>query len=250
MTAPFAAVMPMAGRGSRFARQGIKEPKPLIELAGRPFFWWAVESLRRTAPPDEMVFVVLDEHCRDFAIDRRIAEHYPAARVVAIPEVTSGAAETAAVGVRAWRDAGPVAVNDCDHAFNCPDLAGVVDGLRGGAEGALLCFRSDSPAYSYARGGADGVVTGTVEKQAVSPFAIAGCYMFASPAGFLGAYDEYRADCPYDELFVSGMFNRLLAQGGRVLKADAARHVSFGTPEERDRIDPHALLRDLRWAEP
>jgi len=245
----FSMVMPMAGRGSRFARLGVAEPKPLIELAGHPFFWWATESVRRAATPDEMVFVVLEEHCRDYAIDRRITAYYPEARIVAIPQVTSGAAETAEIGVRALRSTGPVAVNDCDHAFICPDLSGAVHGLRNGSDGALLCFRSDNPAYSYARIGADGTVSGTVEKVVVSPFAIAGCYMFASPGEFLGLYDDYRADCPYDELFVSGMFNRLAIRGGRIAKVDAVRHVSFGTPEERDRIDPGVFSRELKWTE-
>ena len=49
-------VMPMAGRGSRFA--GVEAlPKPLIELGGKPFFWWAVESVKRLGIVDEMVFV-------------------------------------------------------------------------------------------------------------------------------------------------------------------------------------------------
>ncbi len=240
-------VMPMAGRGSRFARQGIAEPKPLIELAGRPFFWWATESLRRAAPTGEMVFVVLQEHCRDHAIDRRIADYYPDAQVVAIAQVTSGAAETAEIGMRALRSTGPVAVNDCDHAFVCPSLPGALHDLHNGADGALLCFHSANPAYSYARIGADGAVSGTVEKAAVSPFAIAGCYMFAGPGEFLELFADYRADCPYDELFVSGMYNRLAARGGRIAKVDAACHVSFGTPEERDRIDPGIFERELHW---
>src|SRR4029079_9269418 len=42
-----ALVMPMAGRGSRFVRAGRAEPKPLIDVAGRPAFWWAAESVRR-----------------------------------------------------------------------------------------------------------------------------------------------------------------------------------------------------------
>ena len=65
-------VMPMAGRGSRFAREGILQPKPLVDLAGKPFFWWAVESVRRAVEIEQMVFVVLEEHEREFAISDRI----------------------------------------------------------------------------------------------------------------------------------------------------------------------------------
>ena len=78
-------VMPMAGRGARFARRGMLEPKPLIMLAARPFFAWAVESVLRVAPVRRMIFVVLEEHCRAHRIDRRVVELYPEATVIAIP---------------------------------------------------------------------------------------------------------------------------------------------------------------------
>lgn len=243
-------VMPMAGRGSRFAGKGIFEPKPLVDLAGRPFFWWATESIRRAAPVREMAFVVLEEHVRDFGIDRRIAEYYPEAKVVRIPEVTSGAAETAKIGLEALTTSGPVAINDSDHAFLCPELADIVATLSGEVDAALLCFASDSPAYSYARLDADGRVVGTVEKHVVSPYAIAGCYLFSDRSLFLSLYDEYRTDCPYEELFVSGIYNRLAGSGGRISKTVAKRHISFGTPEELARVDPASLSLAGAWLAP
>ena len=240
-------VMPMAGRGSRFARHGVPQPKPLIDLYGRPFFWWAAESVRRAVPVCEMVFVVLDEHREAFAIDRRIVEHYPQARIVSIPEVTSGAAETARIGLEGVRGRGPVAFNDCDHAFDAPGLIGAATALEGEAAGALLCFRSQSPAYSYVRLGTGGEVAGTVEKQVASPFAIAGCYLFAGAATFIDLYDAYRASCPYDELFVSGLYDLMARRGQRLLKVEAEHHCSFGTPEERGRVGRPAFARYLAW---
>ncbi len=233
---PLALVMPMAGRGSRFSRDGVERPKPLIDLCDKPFFWWAAESVRRIAPVAEMVFVVLEEHVRRFAIDAAVRQHYPDASVVALPEVTEGAAETAALGLATLKGTGPVALCDSDHAFACGDSEALVASLGRDADAALLCFESTDPAYSYARLDSGGTVLGTIEKQAVSPLAIAGCYLFANPRTFLDAYRSYRLDCPYDEHFVSGVYNRLLASGGRVGKHVLARHVSFGTPEELARV--------------
>ncbi len=245
--ADLAMVMPMAGRGSRFAREGIPQPKPLVDLAGKPFFWWATESVRRAVPVREMAFVVLEEHVRDFAIDRRVLEFYPEARIVSIPEVTSGAAETAKIGLEALATSGPVAINDSDHAFLCPELPRTADALLGHLDAALLCFTSNSPAYSYAQLNGDGQVIGTVEKQVVSPYAIAGCYLFSDPTLFLSLYEAYRVDCPYDELFVSGLYNRLAGTGGRIGKVSAKRHISFGTPEELERVDQRSLAMELDW---
>lgn len=236
-----ALVMPMAGRGTRFSEGKAIQPKPLIDLGGKPFFWWAIESVRRCVPLREIVCVVLKEHVSAFDIDARILEYYPQARVVVIPEVTDGAAETAQIGVRALTTTGPVAINDCDHAFSA-DLAPLIGALRSGdLDAALLCFPSSNPAYSYVLTDKAGIVTGTVEKRVVGPHAIAGCYFFAEPTRFLAHFDRYRESCPYDELFISGLCDALIADGGTVGKLLAQQHVSFGTPNELACVDVAAL---------
>src|SRR5882724_2770703 len=141
---PPALVMPMAGRGSRFVRNGEPLPKPLIDLSGRPFFWWAVQSVRKFSPLRELLFVVLEEHCQEFGLDRRILGFFPEASILRLPEVTSGAAETARLGIEALRADGPIAINDCDHAFLCPSLAAFAERTATAAAGSLLCFRSNS----------------------------------------------------------------------------------------------------------
>jgi dTDP-glucose pyrophosphorylase len=231
-----ALVTPMAGRGLRFQRSGVQTPKPLVDLHGRPFFWWSTESVVRSIAVRELVFVVLADHVEQFRIDSIIRELYPAARIVSLPEATSGAAETAAIGVAALESSGPVAVNDCDHAFRAVGLQKVVDAMTGPVEGALLGFRADIPAYSYVRLDDDRRVVGTVEKQVVSDLAIAGCYLFADAATFRDRYAAYRRACSYDELFVSGIYNEIIEAGGDVLVHELEYHVSFGTPDEYRRV--------------
>jgi dTDP-glucose pyrophosphorylase len=239
--AELALVMPMAGAGSRFSKLGETRPKPLIELGGRPFFAWAVESVRRAAQVREMVFVVLRAHVRDHAIDEEILRLYPDARIVVIEEPTGGAAETAAIGVEALRSEGPIAINDCDHAF----LATGLGELAAGSDGGLVGFASGDPAYSYAR--LDPLdptrVLGAVEKRCVGPYAIAGCYLFGGHGTFTDALARYRRDCPYPELFLSGVYNVLCEEGRTVRFQPLDAHLSFGTPEELARVTPGALER-------
>ena len=244
-TVGLSLVMPMAGRGSRFARDGRAEPKPLIDVAGRPAFWWATESVRRACVVREMVYVVLAEHVAAFAIDQIILTYYPEAHVVPISHVTSGAAESAAIGVAQLESTGPVAVNDCDHAFRVVELEDLVARLADSADGALLGFRSASPAYSYVAFDVDGRVQGTVEKDPVSSFAIAGCYLFDSPRTFLEGASQYRAECEYPELYVSGVYNTLLRRGADILFHELEGHVPFGTPDELARVDAAYLERLL-----
>ena len=48
-------ILPMAGRGSRFFENGFVCPKPLIEIAGKPFFYWAARSIDSAAAGDMAV---------------------------------------------------------------------------------------------------------------------------------------------------------------------------------------------------
>lgn len=240
-------VMPMAGRGSRFAVEGVVEPKPLVDLGGRPFFWWAVESIRRAAEVDRMLFVVLSEHEDGFQISKKIHEFYPKAEVISIPEMTAGSAETAHVGMCELVGTNAVAINDCDHAFLAGDLNWTLQGLGGDSEAALMCFPSSNPGFSYVRLNAKGDVCGTVEKSVVSPFAIAGCYLFRSAEAYEERYKSYKTTCEYGELFISGIYNEILRDRGSVSMHVLKSHFPFGTPEELKSVKETLLAELSGW---
>ena len=74
-------IMPMGGKGYRFFKDGFSMPKPLIELNGKPFFYWAVQSVSRFVELSDISFVVLQEHVDEFRIDSIIREYYPDAKM-------------------------------------------------------------------------------------------------------------------------------------------------------------------------
>jgi NDP-sugar pyrophosphorylase family protein len=226
-------IMPMAGRGSRFERAGQVVPKPLIPLLGRPFFVWAIEAVTAAMPDTAITCVVLADHVERFGIDRHIRGAFPAARVVAIPEVTRGALDTALFGIAAIGRSTPLLINDCDHAFGFSALPAAVRAMREKMTDAILCtFEAVSPNYSYARFGTDGTLVETAEKRVISHRAIAGAYGFASADIFTRAAEAYRRNCPYDETFISGVYNELVREGRRVTGYPLDYHVPFGTPAE------------------
>lgn len=227
-------VLPMAGRGSRFFENGFVCPKPLIEIHGRPFFYWAARSVEKFVDCADITFVVLQEHCEDFAIDGKIRHYWPDARIVALPAVTEGAAVTALRGAESLPDGEPLLFNDCDHLFYCRafnEFCAAGD-FAAGPAGALLTFASDSPAYSYLQYDAAGLVCRTVEKQVVSRDAICGAYYFKDKATYAAACAEYLQNCEYKEFFVSGIYNVLARRGQPVRGFACDLHLPFGTPAE------------------
>jgi len=225
-------IIPAAGRGSRFSKNGIVTPKPLIDLNGKPFFWWATESVKQYIPIKELVFIVLKEHVESHQIDQKIKAYYPEANIVVIPDVTKGAAETALIGINALSSSGPLAINDCDHAFKFAQPSDVQNFMQSQDEGALITFRSSKPAYSYVKFNDAKQVIGTVEKQVVSDQAIAGCYFFKDANTYKEAYEIYIQACSYDEYFISGLYNVLAEQDANIALFELTDHCAFGTPPE------------------
>ena len=245
-------VMPMAGRGSRFSAAGFDLPKPLLPLEGEPFFWWATESVRRVFTIRSMAFVVLAEHVAAHAIDREILARYPEAEVVVLPDVTSGSLATAVAGCQAVSGEAWLVVNDCDQAFRADTLAAALPGFPADTAGFLCHFRSYVPAYSYALYDAAGRLVRTAEKDPISDLAIAGAYGFRDRATFLRYAETYAANCPYPELFMSGVYNTMAAAGEAVRGGVLDEHLSFGTPREYEdalgRIGGLRSWRDARTA--
>jgi D-alanine-D-alanine ligase-like ATP-grasp enzyme len=86
--------MPMAGNGSRFTAAGYTDPKPLIDVKGKPMFVRAIDDVNLTF--DDMIFIVRKEH----NIKDRVLEHYPTAKVIELTHEEEIAAIKAASAMK------------------------------------------------------------------------------------------------------------------------------------------------------
>ena len=226
-------IMPMAGAGSRFFKNGFVMPKPLIEINDKPFLYWATKSISNFIEVKDITFVVLKQHIEEFQIDKKIKEHFPEANIVIIPEVLNGAVLTCMNGIKEINDDLPIIFNDCDHAFisskfNSYANFGNFDELDGG----LLTFESNEPKYSFLQMDENGNVINTVEKKVVSNHAICGAYYFKNKDLFLDCANEYLDKCNYSEYFVSGVYNIMAEKNKKIANFKCDIHVPFGTPDE------------------
>ena len=226
-------VMPMAGRGSRFSAKGYKEPKPLLQIYGKPFFYWSTQSVRKFVELSSLDFVVLEEHVSEFHIDTEIRKYFPEARIHVLPEVTEGAVITALRGCEDIDDQFPVVFNDCDHLFKSSEFNSFCrSGCGSDIHGILLTFSSNEPRYSFVGKDDKGNVVRTVEKEAISSEAICGCYYFSSRDVFERESQKYIKHCEYKEYFMSGVYNSMISDVMTVRSIPTDFHVSFGTPDE------------------
>lgn len=226
-------VMPMGGKGGRFENKGFNVPKPLIQLRGKPFFYWAVQSVSKFVDVEDIIFIVLKEHIEKFDIVNKIYSFYPEAKIQEIPYVLNGAVLTCKEGIKDISDSLPILFNDCDHAFISEKFYKF---LRQSdfniIDGALLTFKSNSPNYSYVMFNKYKEVIGTVEKVVVSDEAICGAYYFKNKDVFINAVEKYLLKCSYSELFLSGVYNDMIKCGKKIVTFATDNHISFGTPDE------------------
>lgn len=238
--------MPMGGGGTRFGNKGFNLPKPLIELQGKPFFYWAAQSISKFVDVEDIIFVVLKEHIDRFNIDVRIKEFYPEAKIQVIPSVLNGAVLTCLEGIKSIDDDLPILFNDCDHAFLSEKFYLFArEANFGSIDGALLTFESDRDCYSYVKFDNEGKVVGTIEKQVVSNEAICGAYYFKNKDVFKNAVEVYLKHCSYSEYFVSGVYNEMATMGQSIVTFPIDEHISFGTPVEYDEALHDERLKSL-----
>jgi len=90
-------LIPLAGRGSRFAKVGYKDPKPLIEVSGKPMIIQAANSLPNS---QKHIFVTLEEHLENYPLEKALKNEYKDAKIISIDEVTQGQAITCSLGLK------------------------------------------------------------------------------------------------------------------------------------------------------
>lgn len=235
-------VMPMAGEGSRFLKEGWTTPKPLIELNGQPLFKHAISSVTDKDIQMKYSFIVRQEHIDKYQIDKGIRSFLPEANLFSVVKTTRGAVETCLIAENAIADDDAVIVMDCDLEFRSKKFVEIIKQILNkpieeATGGALVSFESNEPRYSYAALGKDGFVTRTAEKEVISNHALCGVYFFSSGKRF-----KEVAHCLLDEpvfskpeYYVSLLFNYLLKAGEKVRLVSMEEYYSYGTPEELKR---------------
>lgn len=225
-------IMPMGGIGSRFSEKGYARPKPLIEIKGKPFLYWSTICITKYIDVQDITFVVLQQHIDIFNIDIVIHRYFPESNIKIIPKVLPGPVYTAIEGTKEILDDAPIIINDCDHIFGCNELNKVFNDDVFNVDGGLLSFQSNQPQFSYIKFDDNKKIIGTVEKEVVSDRAICGAYIFKNSRLFSRLADDYVKHCPYNECYISGIYNSMGELKMKLVEYRLDYHVEFGTPEE------------------
>ena len=233
-------VIPMAGRGSRFANAGYTTPKPLIPLGGRPMIEWVIDNIRPRCA-HRFIFLCLAEHLQTHPeVPEALRRLCPGCEIVPVATVTEGAACTVLLARKFIASADPLMIANSDQLVELEinDYLAAADAAD--VSGLIMTFWSDHPKWSYCKMRPDGDVTEVIEKKVVSNEATVGIYNFRQGHDYVRAADAMIAANlrVNNEFYVAPTYNQLIHEGARIVTMKTGREYAgmhgVGTPEDME----------------
>lgn len=234
-------VLPIAGRGSRFAEAGFRLPKPLIPVHGVPMIEAVIHNVR---PRDahRLIVVALREHLQGTALEQVLQRAAPGCAVVPVDTVTEGAACTVLLARDLIDSDDPLMLANSDQWVDV-DINGYLDVMtRTQADGLIMTMTADDPKWSFVGLDSRGFVTEVVEKQVISNEATVGIYNFRRGRDFVRAADAMIAkDLRVNgEFYVAPVYNQLIDEGARIVIRNVGREgagmYGLGIPSDLDKF--------------
>lgn len=222
-------IMPMAGNGSRFQQQGYTDPKPVIDVQGKPMFVRTIESIGLEF--DDYIFIVQQAH----NISDKVREYYPHAKIVELDGVTQGAACSVATAAPYMQDDDSFCVCNCDQFFEWNSLEFEQHRLN---DGVILLFQDPmrDPKWSFAAYEPTSQrVYKVAEKDPISEYATAGLYYWRSWAVYMQSLNMMMAadDRTNGEFYLCPVYNHTLRQQDRTVTGIMIDEMhGVGTPED------------------
>lgn len=232
-------VIPMAGAGSRFARAGYADPKPLIPVHGVPMVQLVIDNLRPRCP-HRFIFLCQRAHAQAYGLPQQLRRWAPGCEVVLLDGLTQGAACTVLLAAGLIDDPHPLMIANADQYCDVDIDAYLARLEREDLDGLIMTMKAHDPKWSFVRFDAAGRVAGVVEKQAVSDEATVGIYNFRRGADFVRAARAMvaRDERVNGEFYVAPVYNDLLREGQRVgvhnIGAEARGMYGLGIPADLD----------------
>ena len=110
-------IIPMAGLGSRFSKNGIKTPKPLIQVDGKTLIQHSVESL---GIDGRYIFITrkYDNSQYNEELSEILKQLHPSSEEIRIDKVTSGCSETCLYAKHLINNDDELIITNCDQLMN------------------------------------------------------------------------------------------------------------------------------------
>lgn len=238
-------LIPLAGHGSRFSKEGYRDPKPLLDVSGKAMILQANNQL----PKSEFNrYVCLQDHIEKYQIDQAIQANQSNALITTIDHVTEGQAITCELGMEGIDDDAPLLIAACDNGmlWNHKAYAQLIANKN--IDSIVWTFKGHPSArenpqmYGWVNTEKQGDIikaTGVSVKKVISEnpvndHAIVGTFYFRKASLFREALSELKRQNirVNNEFYVDSMVGILIDLGYQVAAFEVSAYIGWGTPND------------------
>jgi len=210
-------VLPMAGRGSRFADAGYTLPKPLIPVHGVPMIKVVTDNL---APKCEhrFIYVCQQAHIEQYDLIPKLKSYAKNVEVIGINGITEGQVCTALLAKKYFDNDEPLMNANSDQFIDF-DINEYLDAMNSrNLDGMIMTMKSQDPKWSYAKTDENGFVIETAEKKVISPDATVGIFNFKHGHDLVWAAEQMITDNirVNGEFYTCPAYNYLIRSGRKI----------------------------------
>ena len=205
-------VVPMAGRGSRFADAGYELPKPLIEIRGHPMIEFVVHNVRPKSG-HRFIFICLKEHLDKYGLEKALNKISPGCAVIPVSQVTEGAACTVLLAEKYIDNENPIMIANSDQYVDI-DINDYLTAQKN-HDGLVMTMKANDNRWSYIKWDDNGFITTIKEKEVISDEATVGIYNYARGSDFV-KYAHRMIDKNIrvnNEFYVAPVYNEMIEDG-------------------------------------
>ena len=231
-------LIPAAGAGSRFAKAGIRTPKPLIHVQGQSLLEHTLASFV-FEEGDHLMLAVQRGHSIRETIGSHLAKTYPQIHLhwFELDQLLPGQLATSAAAVEALLQKQPqcrdlsLLIHNCDTGFQWSTELGQVDGCA-----SMPVFEAEGDHWSFGQPDPQNPMRAIAiaEKRRISNLASIGLYGFRSAGEFLDRARQQLNDgtTVNGEHYIAPMLQAAI-EGGEPIALPRVQGVKlYGTPAE------------------
>ncbi len=226
-------LIPMAGEGSRFAKEGYTFPKPLIDVNGKPMIQVVVENLDFDA---EYIFVVRKEHLKKYeGLEKtlyRITNNN--CKIVEIDSLSEGAACTALLAKNLIDCDDDLLIANSDQVIEYSSVNFKTLKTMTNVDAIVFTFNSVHPKWSFVKTNSRGIVSEVAEKLPISDIATCGIYWYKKGSDFV-KYAERMIEKNIrvnNEFYIAPVYNELILDKKTLIPYFVHEMYGIGTPED------------------
>ena len=223
-----------AGLGSRFLKENIKPPKPLIKVKGIELLLWSLKSFD-FKPKDSLYIVTLKRDKVKKFLLKKINLNFPQIIIywLELEEHLNGQLLTSLNAIKFFKIKGEILIHNCDTSYVI-QYENIKNIFEKNIFGIIPYFSSEGENWSFIKIKND-LVTQVKEKERISNNCSVGTYLFKDAEEFYNLANQYLKEIKNNslkEFFIAPFYDYAISKNQKIYPFKCNHVMIYGTCSE------------------